>query len=236
MRNPHIPRFVRHVGIAAPFLRSDVELEIIAPLNPGLHVHGHTTYPPAPVSHLHQSDPDADGNLSIGLHSFEGIRYLPDGRENPEFVLNQEPYRNASILIAGENFGIGSTQAFAVLRLWGCGMRAVIAPSFGPVFYSDCFVYGMLPVTLGSEAIATIVKGIVANPRIEMTVDLERQVIERPGMKAIAFSMNARLRDKLLLGVDDLDEALKHTKDAEAFEKENRKRRPWIYQPGGDNR
>ena len=235
MRNSHIPRFVRHVGIAAPFLRRDVEVEVIAPLNPGLHVHGHATYPPAPESHLHPSDPDADGNLSAGLHCFEGIRYLPDGRENPEFVLNQQPYRDASILIAGENFGMGSTQAFAVTRLMACGMRVVIAPSFGTVFYGDCFVYGMLPVTLGREAIATIVNGIVANPRVEMTVDLERQSIERPGMEAIAFPMNPRLRNNLLLGVDDLDEALKHTEDAEAFQKENLKRRPWIYQTSGEN-
>jgi 3-isopropylmalate/(R)-2-methylmalate dehydratase small subunit len=235
MRNPQIPRFTSHAGIAAPFLRSDVEVEIIAPLNPALHMHGHATYPPAPESHVHPVDPHADGNLSVGLHSFEGVRYLPDGRENPEFVLNQEPYRNASILIAGENFGIGSTQALAVTRLWGCGMRVVIAPSFGTVFYRDCFVYGMLPVTLDREPIATIVKGLAANPRVETTVDLDRQVIERPGMEAIAFTMNPRLRHNLLLGVDDLDEALKHTEDAEAFQKENRKRRPWIYQSGGEN-
>lgn len=235
MRNSRIPSFVRHLGIAASFLRRDLEVEIIAPLNPSLHTHDHTTYPPPPESHLHSRDPDANGNLSIGLHCFEGIRYLPDGRENPEFVLNQEPYRNASILIAGENFGIGSMQAFAVIRLAACGMRAIIAPSFGPVFYSDCFVYGVLPVTLGREAIATIVNAIVANPGIDMTVDLERQVIERPGIDAIAFSMNPRLRNNLLLGVDDLDETLKHTKDAEAFQKADRKQRPWIYQPGGNN-
>lgn len=230
MRNSHIPRFVRHVGIAAPFLRNDVEIEIIAPLNPGSHGHDHASYPPAPESHLHPSDPDADGNLSVGLHIFEGIRYLPDGRENPEFVLNQEPFRNASILIAGQNFGIGSTQAFALTRLMACGMRVVIAPSFGTVFYGDCFVYGLLPVTLGREPIARIVNAIVANPRVETTVDLEKQVIGRPGMEAIAFSMNPRLRNNLLLGLDDLDEALKHTDDAEAFQNENRKRRPWIYQ------
>jgi 3-isopropylmalate/(R)-2-methylmalate dehydratase small subunit len=235
MRNSPVPRFVRHVGIAAAFLRNDVEVEIIAPLNPGLHVHGDATYPTAPDSHLHPKDPDGDGNLAVGLHCFEGIRYLPDGMENPEFVLNQEPYRNASILIAGENFGRGATQAFAVTRLMACGMRVVIAPSFGTVFYGDCFVYGMLPVTLGREPIATIVEGIVANPRVDTTVDLERQVIERPGMEAIAFTMNPRLRNNLLLGVDDMDETLKHTEDAEAFQKENLKRRPWIYQTSGEN-
>ena len=235
MRDSPVPRFVRHVGIAAPFLRNDVEVEIIAPLNPGLHVHGDATYPAAPESHLHPSDPDADGNLSVGLHCFEGIRYLPDGKENPDFVLNQEPYRNASILIAGENFGRGSMQAFAVTRLRACGMRVVIAPSFGSVFYGDCFVYGILPITLGGGPIATLVSSIIANPRLEMTVDLERQVIERPGIEVIAFTMNPRLRNNLLLGVDDLDETLKHTEDAEAFQKANRRRRPWIYQSGAEN-
>ena len=229
-----IPRFVRHSGVAAPFLRPNVEIEVIAPMAAGAHPHDSGTYPPAPEIHLHPRDRDDPGTLTVGLHAFEGLRYLPDGRENPDFILNREPYRNASILVAGENFGIGSMQAFAVMRLKACGMQAVVAPSFGPVFFEDCFVYGLLPVTLEQEAIDTIVQAIAANPNAPTTVDLQRQVIERSGMTAMAFRMNPRLRSNLLLGVDDLDTIMKHVKDAETFQDENRKQRPWMYETEPD--
>lgn len=223
------PRFVRHVGVAAPFLRSHVELEVIAPLVPEMHRHGHATYPPASEPHHHAMHAEPNSERAPGLHCFEGLRYLADGRENPEFVLNQAPYRNASILIAGENFGLGSFQAFAVIRLMACGIRAVIAPSFGPVFFEDCFVYGLLPVTLSPAAIATLVRAIGGDPTIAMTVDLEREVVEHPQMRQVTFHMNPRLRNNLLKGIDNMEEVLKHRRDAEAFERENRKRRPWLY-------
>jgi 3-isopropylmalate/(R)-2-methylmalate dehydratase small subunit len=201
---------------------------------PQAHAHGQISHPPAVESHLHPNDPDTQRNLSVGLHTFEGLRYFPDGRENPDFILNQEPYRDASILIAGPNFGIGSMQAFAAIRLRGCGVRAVIAPSFGPVFYEDSFLYGILPVTLTPEEITTIVQAIAAHPSAEMTVDLPRQVIERSGMKTLAFHINPRLRSNLLLGEDDLNRVLKHRDDAESFQDENRRRRPWIYETDRD--
>jgi 3-isopropylmalate/(R)-2-methylmalate dehydratase small subunit len=221
------PRFVRHAGIAAPFLRSHVELEVIAPPVPEMHVHDPATHPPAPRPHEHAIAPGR--NDHPGLHCFEGLRYLPDGQENPEFVLNQAPYRNASILIAGENFGSGSLQAFAAMRLVGCGMRAVIAASFGPVFFEDCFVYGLLPVTLSPDAIAPLARTIAVDPTMAMTIDLERGVIEHPRMTAMAFFLNPRLRNNLLSGIDDLEEVLKHRGEAERFEQENRKLRPWLY-------
>jgi 3-isopropylmalate/(R)-2-methylmalate dehydratase small subunit len=221
------PRFVRHAGIAAPFLRSHVELEVIAPLIPDMHVHGHATHPPAPRPHHHSIAPEA--NDYPGRHCFDGLRYFPDGKENPDFVLNQAPYRNASILIAGENFGIGSLQAFAVMRLVGCGVRSVIAPSFGPVFYEDCFVYGLLPVTLGSDAIATLVRATAVDPTVPTTVDLERELVEHPRMAAMRFELNPRLRNNLLSGIGDLEEVLKHREEAKRFEDENRRRRPWLY-------
>src|SRR5262245_2866619 len=203
-------------------------------MTPGAHVHDHGTYPPAPPSHLHPHEPDGAGRFIVGLHAFEGLRFFPDGRENPDFILNREPYRDASILIAGENFGIGSMQAFAVMRLKACGVQAVIAPSFGPVFYEDCFVYGLLPVTLEQQAIDLIVRAGAANPGAPMTVDLQQQVIEGSGMQKMAFRINPRLRSNLLLGTDDLDAIMKHGKDAETFQNENRKQRPWMYETGTD--
>ena len=89
---------------------------------------------------------------------------LSDGSENPDFVLDQEPYRDASILLAGENFGAGGSSESEVFRLMAYGIRSVIASGFAPAFYSDCLTYGMLPVTLGGEVIEKITEEVVSNP------------------------------------------------------------------------
>ena len=154
---------------------------------------------------------------------------LSDGSENPDFVLDQEPYRNASILLAGENFGTGSAPESEVFRLMAYGIRSVIAPSFAAAFYSNCLTYGMLPVTLGEEVIEKLAEGVVSNPGVEMTVDLEGQVIELSGMESVSFSMDARARNKLLQGLSDLDEMRQHSENVVAFRNHDRNRRPWIY-------
>ena len=154
---------------------------------------------------------------------------LPDGSEDPDFVLDQEPYRDASILLVGENFGTGSAPESEVFRLMAYGIQSVIASGFGPAFYSNCLTFGMLPVTLGEEVIEKIVDRIVSNPGLEMTVDLERQVIEVPGMEPIFFSIDDRARNKLLQGLSDLDEMLQHSENVVAFRNHDRNRRPWIY-------
>jgi 3-isopropylmalate/(R)-2-methylmalate dehydratase small subunit len=175
-----------------------------------------------------------DGSWA-GQHAFQGFRYRPDGSEDPDFVLNQEPYRNASILLAGRDFGRGSLQAFAVIRLMQCGMRAVIAPSFGPVFYDDCFDYGLLPVTLGEGVVGRIADGVRANPEVVMSVDLARQVVERPGMERISFQIDSRRRMNLLQGLDiTLDEQVQHSDSAAAMRSQDRSARPWIYDTRGD--
>ena len=154
---------------------------------------------------------------------------LSDGSENPDFVLDQEPYRDASILLAGENFGAGGSSESEVFRLMAYGIRSVIASGFAPAFYSNCLTYGMLPVTLGEEVIEKITEEVVSNPGLEMTVDLENQLIEVPGMEPVSFSIDARARDKLLQGMSDLDEMLQHNENVVAFRSHDRNRRPWIY-------
>ena len=224
----HPARFVRHTGIAAPFRQPDLESELIAPVG-------------VELRDLHAVHPDGgdvwldahrhDGSWT-GPHAFHGFRYRPDGTEDPDFVLNREPYREASILIAGRNFGQGSQQAFAAIRLRQCGMRVIIAPSFGPVFHDDCFDFGLLPVTLDEQVVQELADRVRANPGIEMTVDLERQVIERPGMAAVAFRIDARRRASLLQGVDTtLLERLQHSESAEEMRERDRRLRPWIYGP-----
>ena len=225
---PHHPpaQFVRHAGIAAPFRQPDLESELIAPVGVELRdLHAvHLDRRAAPLdAHRH------DGSWT-GRHAFPGFRYRPDGTEDPDFVLNREPYRDASILLAGRNFGQGSQQAFAVIRLRQCGMRVVIAPSFGPVFHDDCFDFGLLPVTLDEQVVQALADRVRANPGIEMTVDLEGQVVERPGMATVPFRIDARRRESLLQGVDTtLLERLQHGASAEEMRERDRRLRPWIY-------
>ena len=222
----HAPRFVRHTGIAAPFRQPDLESELIAPVGVELRdLH---------AVHLDESDVPLDAHRHdgswTGRHAFPGFRYRPDGTEDPDFVLNREPYREASILLAGRNFGQGSQQAFAVIRLRQCGMRVVIAPSFGPVFHDDCFDFGLLPVTLDEQLVAALAERVRANPGIEITVDLERQVVERPGMAPVAFRIDSRRRSSLLQGVDTtLLERFRHDASAEEKRERDRRLRPWIY-------
>ena len=225
------PQFLRHTGIVAPFMRRDVEGEYIAPVGPELHdLHAVHIDPGAAVLESH----DHDGSWA-GQHAFHGFRYRLDGSEDPNFLLNREPYRNASILLAGRNFGSGSLQAFAVIRLMQCGMRVVIAPSFGTVFYDDCFDYGLLPVTLGEEVVRRMAVGVRENPEVEMMVDLVRQVIERPGMEPVPFQIDSRRRVNLLRGSDTtLEEQLQHGDSATAMRNKDRSVRPWIYDTRGD--
>ncbi len=154
---------------------------------------------------------------------------LPDGSEEPDFVLDRELYRDASILLAGENFGAGSAPEAEVFRLMAYGIRSVIASGFIPAFYSNCLTYGMLPVTLGEEVIKKIAEEVVSNPGLEMTVDLKNQVIEVPGMEPVSFSIDDRARNKLLQGMNDLDEMLQHSENVVAFRNHDRNRRPWVY-------
>ncbi len=228
----HPAQFVRHTGIAAPFRQPDLESELIAPVGVELRdLH---------AVHLDGSDVRLDAHRHdgswTGRHAFPGFRYRPDGTEDPDFVLNREPYREASILLAGRNFGQGSQQAFAAIRLRQCGMRVIVAPSFGPVFHDDCFDFGLLPVTLDEQVVQELADRVTANPEIEVTVDLERQVIERPGMAPIRFRIDPRRRASLLQGEDTtLLERLQHTESAEEMRARDRRLRPWIYN-GPDRR
>ena len=224
-------QFVRHTGIVAPFLRPDVEGELIAPVGEDLHdLHAAHSDSRAVSLEPHPHD----GSWS-GSHAFHGWRYRPDGSEDPTFVLNQQPYRRASILLVGRNFGQGSLQAYGVIRLRQCGIRVLIGPSFGPVFRDDCFDYALLPVTLAEDVVASLAEEVRARPEVETTVDLARLVVERPGLDPMPFVIEARRRQTLLTGVDaTLDERLEHADSAAAMRSQDRRTRPWLYEPRGN--
>ena len=109
------------------------------------------------------------------------------------------------------------------------GLSVVIAPSFGQIFYNNCFGNGLMPVVLNPDLIARLAEQVAINPLVEITVDLEKMEIRHPALTAISFSVEERLRDKMLAGLDDIDEILEHTSDTTQFEATDRLQRPWIY-------
>ena len=162
-------------------------------------------------------------------HTGMAAPLLTDTSENPELVFDQELYGEASILLADENFGSGKLPEAEVFRLMAYDIRAVIAPSFDQAFYSHCLTLGILPVNLAEESIEEITDWVVANPGVEMTVDLEEQLIEVPGIEPFSFHIDERARSKLLRGMNDLDEILEHNENVVAFRDHDRSRRPWVY-------
>ena len=204
-------RFVRHTGLAAPFMYDNVSTDV-----PG---------PPAEASGL-----DKLGMTSQAELAFANIRYNPDGTEKPDFVFNQEPYRRASIMIVGLNYGTGSSRSSAITRpLAAWGVKAYIGESFGPIFVTNALQYGVVTVQLPRATVDRIAAWVRANPGVEMTVDLQRQVVELPGQQPIPFQYNPRFRNKLLNGLDDMEEMEPHLVTAASKREEDVRQRPWVY-------
>jgi 3-isopropylmalate/(R)-2-methylmalate dehydratase small subunit len=166
--------------------------------------------------------------LGVGL--FESLRYLPDGSENPEFVLNREPYRQAQILITGQNFGCGSSREHAPWALLDFGIRCVIAPSFADIFYNNCFKNGILPIVLTKDEVDLLIHEASVALDPTFTVDLERHVIDRPtGNEPIHFELDPAHREKLLNGLDEIGLTLQQGQKIDRFEDAQRARAPWLY-------
>jgi 3-isopropylmalate/(R)-2-methylmalate dehydratase small subunit len=196
-------------AIAAPLLRENIDTDIVIRIE-------------RLVGGSRHSD--------LGRHAFESWRYLPDGSENPDFVLNREPYRRARILLAGRNFGCGSSREGAVWALAQMGFRAVLAPSFGDIFFNNCFQNGVLPVVLAQAAIETIARQVEAAPeRNQVTVDLTRCVVIAPDGGETAFAIDNLRRAALLDGLDDIALTMKRAGEIGRFQSDDRAKRPWIY-------
>jgi 3-isopropylmalate/(R)-2-methylmalate dehydratase small subunit len=164
----------------------------------------------------------------LGLYALEALRYLPDGTENPDFVLNQPKYRQAPILIAGRNFGCGSSREGAVWALMALGLRCVIAESFGDIFYGNCFQNGLLPIRLTEATIQKLVEESLVHDGA-FTVDLERCTLATPTGHEIVFSVDPLRRESLLAGLDDVGLTLKCDDDIERWQAADRRARPWIW-------
>jgi 3-isopropylmalate/(R)-2-methylmalate dehydratase small subunit len=164
----------------------------------------------------------------LGVHLFDTLRYDAQGQERPEFVLNQEPYRKAQILIAHENFGCGSSREHAPWALLDFGIRCVIAPDFADIFHNNCFKNGILPVRLPREVCDRLMEDARMGGNARLTVDLERQVVVRPNGEEIPFRIDPFRRHLLLNGLDDIGQTLQHAAAIDGYEARQRTGKSWM--------
>jgi 3-isopropylmalate/(R)-2-methylmalate dehydratase small subunit len=158
------------------------------------------------------------------------LRYLPDGSENPDFILNREPYRKAEILVTGPNFGCGSSREGAVWSLAEFGIRAVIGSGFGDIFFANCFQNGVLPVVVDKEIVDSLAADIEATQGAgRVSIDLEAQTIVSPSGRHYQFEIDPRRREGLLQGLDEVELTLQRDPEILAFQSADRAARPWIH-------
>ena len=206
--------FTKLTAIAAPIMRANIDTDIVIRIE-------------------RMVGNDVRGKL--GQWCFGALRYLPDGSENPEFILNRPPYRDAEILVVGPNFGCGSSREAAVWALREMGIKAIIGSGFGDIFYNNCFQNGVLPVILPAaivRALATDVEESQGTGRI--SVDLEAGEVIGPSGQRHAFGIEPRRRTALLQGLDEIDATLRRDTEIRAFQDRDRAARPWIYSAGAD--
>ncbi len=201
-------KFVTLEAVAAPMMRVNVNTDVIIPIDRLVFL----------------------DRKELGPYALEPLRYLAPGQENPEFILNRPGYRNARILIAGANFGCGSSREGAVWALERFGIRCLIAPSYGDIFFNNCFKNGVLPIVLPSETVDQLAaEAEAANGGRPFRIDLEAERIRTPGGREIAFATDPANREALLQGLDEITMTLRRDAEIAAFEAENRAARPWIY-------
>jgi len=160
---------------------------------------------------------------------FSDLRFNQDGSERPNFIYNHDPYRKARIIVGNRNFGCGSSREAAVFALVACDFYAVVAPSFGDIFFNNCFKNGVLPVRLDEETVARLRGQLKDRPGAEMTVDLEKLEIVGPDGTGYRFEVDPFRRHCLLNGLDDIQLTLGHETEIAAFEDSYRREMSWLY-------
>jgi len=199
--------FTRLSGLAAPLPRANLDTDVI------IRIERLTSVP----------------RDKLGEYAFEAIRYLPDGTPDPAFLPGSAAFAGAPILVSGANFGCGSSRESAVWALQSMGYRCIIAPSFGSIFYNNCFQNGVLPVSLDEAAVQKL--GALAREGRTFDVDLQRQVIEVDG-QSLAFDIDPLRRDMLLQGLDEVGATLLEDALIRAWQAADRQRRPWVWALG----
>lgn len=163
----------------------------------------------------------------LGKNLFDEMRYNLDGSEIPEFVLNQPAYRESQIIVAGDNFGCGSSREHAPWALLDFGIRCVISTSFADIFFNNCFKNGILPVRLPQEAVDYLMEDAKKGANARITVDLENQLVTSSDGKTFAFEVDAFKKHCLLNGLDDIGLTLEKATHIDSFEKDLAAARPW---------
>lgn len=209
-------QFTQHTGIAAPLDRANVDTDMIIP----------------------KQFLKSIKRAGFGPNLFDELRYLDEGQPdqdcagrplNPDFVLNQSRYQGASVLLARENFGCGSSREHAPWALDDFGIRAIIAPSFADIFYNNCFKNGLLPIVLPEAQVDQLFKEVEATEGYQLTVDLERQVVVTPSGQEFAFEVDNFRKHCLLNGLDDIGLTLQHADEIKAYETRRRQDTPWLF-------
>ncbi|MDE0760001.1 MAG: 3-isopropylmalate dehydratase small subunit [Planktomarina sp.] len=164
----------------------------------------------------------------LGVSAFHEMRYQMDGTENPDFILNQGAYRNANIIVAGDNFGCGSSREHAPWALLDFGVRCVISTSFADIFYNNCFKNGILPVIVTDEELNLLMNDAEKGSNARMVIDLESQRIETSDGEVIKFDVDQHRKHCLINGLDDIGLTMEKMESIDLFEKKMAKNTPWI--------
>ena len=155
-------------------------------------------------------------------------RFLPDGRPNPDFILNQTPYKNAAFLLTGPNFGCGSSREHAVWGLKQLGIRALIGTSFAGIFFDNCMRNGVLAATLTEEQLSSLAQVLAENPEVEVTIDLPSQRVSVANLITTNFEIDALRKNTLLKGLDPISATLQHADAIREFEAKHMQENPWL--------
>ena len=164
----------------------------------------------------------------LGINLFDEMRYDRDGSEMPDFVLNRAPYRQAEILVAGDNFGCGSSREHAPWALLDFGIRCVISTSFADIFYNNCFKNGILPIVVSPDERDALLADAADTENPELSIDLVAQTIRRPNSVTISFEVDAFRKKCLLEGLDDIGLTMEKSGSIDDFEANRTQQQPWL--------
>ncbi len=208
--------FTQHVGIVAPLDRPNVDTDAIIPKQF--------------LKSIQRS--------GFGPNAFDDWRYLDAGgpdidnanrKVNPDFILNQSPFDKATILLARENFGCGSSREHAVWALDDFGFRVVIAPSFADIFFNNSFKNGLLPIALDAAVVDELFNRVFANHGLEFSIDLEAQTVSCEGEIIASFDIDAFRKHCMLNGLDDIALTLQHADEIKTYEEKRKQTMPWLF-------
>jgi 3-isopropylmalate/(R)-2-methylmalate dehydratase small subunit len=200
-------KFTKIRAVAAPLPITNVDTDMIIPQN-----------------HLRTIE-----RTGLGKFAFSNIRYHDDGSEREDFVLNKPAYRNAEILIVGENFGCGSSREHAPWALKDFGLKCIIAPSFADIFNGNCFKNGLLPIQLPQEIIDDLMKDADRGANAVFTIDLENLEITRPDGEVVTFEVDGFRQHCLINGLDDIGLTMARDAKISEFEATQKIQQPWLY-------